>query len=301
MIDISHSQIKTALRCPYKWGLSYRLMLKPVEVSAPLGLGSLVHEGLERLHNDGEVDWNIVLAASDRQYNDDLVEQARALVDAYQAHYGDPHASVMPLTIAGGGVQQIMATEWGFAVDIYTPSGTRSNYRLIGVIDVISRDESGYYWIWDHKTSKQFPAVSVLAMDAQLGAYSWALSKMGLPVRGVVINRLRTTVTPVFERDYLVKSQDELAVWGQRVWEWCRALPSSKIPTKWLARHFTRDCYWDCEFNDHCTLQATGLTTEAITVLETEFIKGDGSHHAGVTWHEDVPPGWLKKGSAPWL
>lgn len=63
----------------------------------------------------------------------------------------------------------------------------RSNevvYR--GRLDTIVQDEQGWYWNLEHKTTGTFGDSSHLDLDEQITSYGWALSQMGIRLKGAI-------------------------------------------------------------------------------------------------------------------
>lgn len=67
-----------------------------------------------------------------------------------------------------------------------------------GRIDLIVEDESGKYYLADHKTAKKFSGVEWLELDDQTGSYGWAVAhKLGVKIDGIIYNELRKDVPHV--------------------------------------------------------------------------------------------------------
>lgn len=120
--------------------------------------------------------------AKDQEAFDDLCNLGYDLLEDYLLKYkGDPQ-------------WQVLAREETFAANI---AGKAIN---VGTIDLVVRDlETGYIWIVDHKTAKQFPNDNVYRLDDQGGSYgaiaTTVLRRKGLiqprdRVKGIIFNIL---------------------------------------------------------------------------------------------------------------
>lgn len=64
-----------------------------------------------------------------------------------------------------------------------------------GRLDSLWEDDSGHYWIVDHKTASNFGPQRHLERDEQCGSYMWALENMlGIRTQGVIYNELAKSV-----------------------------------------------------------------------------------------------------------
>lgn len=61
-----------------------------------------------------------------------------------------------------------------------------------GRLDVLAEDENGHYWIIDWKTAATIrDDHEFLYLDDQIGSYCWALTRIGLPIKGFVYHEQR--------------------------------------------------------------------------------------------------------------
>lgn len=291
---VSFSQLNLLARCPWLWGLQYRAKLTPIEdASVPMQLGGLIHDGLAVHHEDPKLkkklDWQVICKGADPVPDGEILQDAAWLVDLYREHYGEETFTVL-------------ATEWPFAVPVKTPKKSRSNYLLIGWIDLISVDSKGRLWIWDHKSGKSFPSVIELAQDFQLSTYAWALREMGAEIGGVTLNLLRTTKKTKkerFVRDPIPKTDAELDQWGYGLYRRCREIPPPKAQWLELAKHTGKDCSW-CRAYELCHFHQTGQFGAMKDLLEAEYQrkKPRGGRGWLRQYHRKLPVAWLAKSQA---
>lgn len=294
MRDVSYSQLNTARRCRFKWGLAYLLELHRAAPRAAMDLGRLMHQALHHYYRDvypsriafSEVQqdrfWNQLLADQEEATELADLDQARALLLAYHQRYAEMDL-LSDMTI--------QAIEYGFRVPIPTPAGTASHFRLVGYIDLLTRDRDGQLWIWDHKTGRSFPTRPSLTMDAQLSSYSFVLQRWGMPAPGVRLNLLKTTKEPQFSRLDLRKREEEINHWGEVLYYDCRTLPLDGADWRTLQRNPNINCAWDCEYLDLCRLDMEGERNAFHDLVSMEYTSGSQRRASGVL-HVKPPQNW---------
>lgn len=78
-----------------------------------------------------------------------------------------------------------------------TKEGERAGFEGLPVVyagrlDMLAQDEKGNYWIFDWKTARSIAEnYEFLYLDDQIGSYVWALSKIGIHVKGFVYHEQR--------------------------------------------------------------------------------------------------------------
>ena len=61
-----------------------------------------------------------------------------------------------------------------------------------GRMDMLAQDKNNFYWIFDWKTARSISErYEFLYLDDQIGSYVWAISKLGLDVKGFVYHEQR--------------------------------------------------------------------------------------------------------------
>jgi putative RecB family exonuclease len=66
--------------------------------------------------------------------------------------------------------------ELPLSAPIYNTNGESLDIQLIGIIDLLLRDERGNLMVVDHKTSSQTKSQSAVDEDLQITAYSYLLA-----------------------------------------------------------------------------------------------------------------------------
>jgi hypothetical protein len=230
-----------------------------------------MHEALALYHTTGGFDPRAVYDRAGARPEPEIEAEMERLMGAYVAH--DQAYSIL----GEDERTTVLAAEWPFVVSIPTPTGWRSNYQLIGWVDLVVRMGNGDIWVWDHKTGKSFPSAPGIAMDAQLTSYAWALHRLGLPVAGVGLNLIKTTKQPEVMRLRLPKMNAELDHWGEILYARCRSLPPPRVDWERQPRHPSRDCSWDCEYLTLCQLDVEGSVDAYLSVRSTDYEVHDRS------------------------
>jgi len=283
---VSYSQLRTAMRCPWKWGLHYGFgwRQKKEAESEPLRIGKAMHQALACVYSAGvPIQWPDQTNAVDVEELDDLL----TLQSFYEAYAEQDLENF-----------DILATEWPLRVAVPTPRGTRSNYLFVGWIDLIAQHkETGLISVWDHKTTKR--AVNDVFVDYQLSLYAWALRRLGLTPDVVILNTIKRPSArkpPEVLRLPVPKAPPELEGWSTRLYNMCKQVPPKGTPLEHLAKNVTRDCNWDCEFRDVCKLHNDGEIEGARGLLHADFERGEpGPTFPREEYHNRVPKAWIKR------
>lgn len=245
---ISHSEMKTFLRCRRKWWLSQfrRLTPKGADPTGPLKSGSRVHVAMEAFYTpEGPHPLDALKAAQDEDWkryvrvlvaDGDVPDQGTTeafnkdceLERIMVAGYGDWIAE----TGADAGLE-VIATE-----EIITVKASAFNERLVeahhgedfevvGKLDMrLRREMDGARLFLDHKTAKSTTdAVPTLAMDPQMLHYHWleAQSTDGAWCDGALYNvlkkvkRTKTAKPPFYARYEVHHNADEIEAYELRM------------------------------------------------------------------------------------
>ena len=281
MRQVSFSQINMALRCPWKWGMFYARGLTAKEPPEYLSLGSAMHRALAKAYRLGTFDPDTWTKCDPPLSEENVVEMER-LTKIYE-----PQIDLDLME------HEVLATEWPFRVPVKTRAGTRSNYLMVGWIDLITRNkESGAVWLWDHKTTKRTQTGHFL--DFQLSVYAWGIWSLGLQPAGVRLNTIVRTETPKVQRTSWFKTSQELKAWGLECYNGCCMLPPLKTPQAELAKRICRDCEWDCQLRELCRLHSEGNLDAARAIVRDEWEpKKDGRAADRKTYNQRIPREWL--------
>ncbi len=164
---ISYSEMSTLSQCEKKWKLTYDNEEKQEKRPTPaMELGSEMHRLLGIWWGHGApLGW-------DKTEND----TAEWLMDRYNEHY---MAQAAPLAM--------LQVEVPFAVKL--PWGS----YLFGYFDGIVYDhEKDEFWIAEFKTMGNWSKLEQLQVDKQVTMYIWAANQLGMNVKGVMYDAIRT-------------------------------------------------------------------------------------------------------------
>lgn len=297
---ISHSEMKTFLRCRRKWWLSEyrRLAPKGNDPTGPLKSGSRVHTGLEAFYL-GEDPLDALKAAQDADWKSyvgflvatgDVPDQGttegfnkdceleRIMLEGYvqwTAETGvDAGLEVISteeiVSVGGGSVYNVLEYQYG------------QPFTIVGKLDMrLRRDADGARLFLDHKTAKSLTdALPGLAQDSQMLHYHWLESQAtdGAWCDGALYNVLKkvkrsgTAKPPFYARYEVHHNAEEIANYERRMGEIIaqmfqlenlvsQVLPSDAAQIAYPNR--TRDCTWDCPFVNVCPMFDDGSRVEA--------------------------------------
>jgi RecB family exonuclease len=185
---ISYSYLHL-LACPYASFLRYEAALRG-PTTAPLALGSAVHNTLERAHLENVFDIKQMVFNFKEEYHRIIIEddvfvsypqlkklesEGIVLLEVYHAQIEAGQITKYPL-----------AVEKEFRIPI---AGT----FLVGRIDKMEQDDAGEYTVLDYKTGKAKPEVWSLRHNVQLTAYYWACYELyGKYPKKLIWHHLRT-------------------------------------------------------------------------------------------------------------
>ena len=226
--ELTYSQIMKFKRCPKQYDYAYNQKLSSKFFSAPLQLGSFVHELLDAFYTasmDGltyEGAVGMVFEKSTSYFAEkteglfdeelqkfiDIQEQAEGIVVRYIDFYKSDFQNF-----------DIVAVEEQFRVPILDLEGKESGAYLNGKFDLIMEDKFGILYLGEHKTTALGiqTRLADLELDEQCSYYSWALRNslrdegQIIDVTGVIYNVLRKkepTVPRLLKKGGLSKAKD---------------------------------------------------------------------------------------------
>lgn len=184
---ISNSEVSSWLQCRKKYYYEYVLDLEPKKSSDAINKGVLIHALLENYYagkamgldeaSCRESAMEPLMIAAQATYAD-MVElgKVRDLVYAYFDHYMETDERYEV-----------------YAVETKLKSDLSDEYALVGTVDLIWRDkEDGKYIMVDHKSSYNFWTDEQSSISGQFVKYVYLGKSLGLDVKGVMVNQLRT-------------------------------------------------------------------------------------------------------------
>jgi putative RecB family exonuclease len=176
----SHSRLQAFGTCPLKYKFRYIDHVEtPIEETVEMFVGSRVHEALEKLYQDLQLEkldsledllefyhaqwkkeWNPAVKITRQGYTE---ENYRAYGAKCIRHYYERYRPFDQ--------SQTLATEMllNFGLD------EQNQYKMTGYIDRAARRPDGTFEIHDYKTSREAPSQEVLDRDRQLALYQIGL------------------------------------------------------------------------------------------------------------------------------
>jgi putative RecB family exonuclease len=223
-LHVSHSQIFTYLNCSLKYRFMYVEAKTPERVSIALPFGSAIHGSLERYYRTikekGEREPLSVLLElfehhigrelarievpivfkKETQDQDAVIEMGSAMLEAF-------HESV---DLTGF---EILEIERPLSSRLYTEDGQPTDLKLIGVLDLVLKDEAGRIIAVDNKTAAKPYAQATVDDDNQLTCYAYLLAanRYVFPTAEVLcrLDVLRKLKTPKLEFYHTVRTADQ--------------------------------------------------------------------------------------------
>jgi putative RecB family exonuclease len=222
-LHISYSQIFTYLACSLKYRFRYVLRRAPEKMGVALPFGSAMHKALERYYlefADGRIEklsimqdlfeqifalelaekQDLIVFGKSMPDKDSAVLMGRAMLEAY-------HSSI---DLAGW---KLVAAELPLSARLYTETGDKTEFDLVGCIDLLLEDPGGKIVVVDHKTAARTKSQADVDADLQMTAYSYLLAaNRYVFATGPVQCRydvLRKLKTPKLEHYHTVRTADD--------------------------------------------------------------------------------------------
>jgi hypothetical protein len=231
---ISYSEMTALALCEKKWQLTYNGPRRENSPSAAMQLGTEMHRLLGRwwgLPGQPPEDWT--------QTEDNT---ALWLMERYSAAYGNASAHLT-----------MMQLEVPFAVKL--PWGP----YLFGWFDGQVYDHSTKSnWLVEFKTMGNWSKLEQLPVDKQITLYIWAANQMGLNVRGVMYDAVKTQqwktgkheLWESFDRRWVTRNPDQIEECLSELASACRvrgSLEWERAPIRNVGQH----CGW-CSCMPEC-------------------------------------------------
>jgi putative RecB family exonuclease len=220
-LHVSHSQIFTYLNCSLKYRFMYVEARPPERVSIALPFGTAIHASLERYYRTikekGEGEPLTIL----QELFENHISQAFARIEApivFKKETPDQDAVIETgnamLKAFHEGVDltgfEILEVERPLSSRLYTDAGQPTDFKLIGVLDLVLKDDTGRIIAVDNKTASKPYAQATVDDDNQLTCYASLLAsnRYVLPTADVhcrfdVLRKLRQ---PKWEHYYTVRT-----------------------------------------------------------------------------------------------
>ena len=261
-LHISHSQIFVYLNCSLKYQFMYVEAIPLERLSIALPFGSAIHACEEKYYR----------SLMDRDYLEPLNILEELFAD-YLSHEID-HSTVPVIykkeapdkdSVIKMGKRllkvfyesvdltgmQIIGVELPLAATLYTPEGEATELKLIGVLDLLLRDQNGELIVVDNKTAARAKSQSTVDEDMQFTAYSYLLAtnKYVFPTADVNcrMDVLRKLKTPKMENYFTKRTASDRKRFAKT---------ASMVLTAIESRIFMPQKSWmcsDCGYTDACS------------------------------------------------
>jgi putative RecB family exonuclease len=223
-LHVSHSQIFTYLNCSLKYRFMYVEARLLERVSIALPFGSAIHASLERYyrtmkekgvkeplgvllnlfehHINLELDQAVIPIVFKKETpdRDAVIDMGNAMLEAF-------HETV---DLTGF---EILEIERPLSARLYTDDGQPTDLKLIGVLDLVLKDETGRIIAVDNKTAAKPYAQATVDDDNQLTCYAYLLAanRYVFPTAEVHcrLDVLRKLKTPKLEQYHTIRTADQ--------------------------------------------------------------------------------------------
>ena len=145
---------------------------------------------------------------------------------------------------------QIVGVEMPVAAELFDENGEPTDFKLVGVIDLLLRDNQGELVIVDNKTSVKAKSQTDVDADLQFSSFSYLLAATGMAFARADIkcrmDVLRKLKVPTFEQYHTVRTPDMRRRFSKIASTVLQAISSNVfLPNQsWLCS--------DCEFSRAC-------------------------------------------------
>lgn len=221
---LSYSQIFTYLGCSQKYRFHYVEGRHQERISANLILGSAIHSALERYYLTlmekgiteplGLLETLIeegirldlkqtdvpVIFKKEAPDKESLISLGKSLIQTFYEN----------IDLTG---YRIIGAEVPLSANLYDEHGQPTEFKLLGVIDLLLMDSKGEVVVVDNKTAAKAKSQSALDDDLQFSAYSYLLAsnRMTLPKADIKcrMDVLRKLKTPKMEQLYTIRTAED--------------------------------------------------------------------------------------------
>jgi len=223
-LHVSHSQIFTYLNCSLKYRFMYVEARPPERVGIALPFGTAIHASLERYYRTLKArgvrePLGVILNYFEHRINLELDQMTIPVVFKKDAPDRDA-------VIDMGGAMletfydeidltgfEILEVERPLSARLYTDEGQPTDLKLIGVLDLVLKDEAGRIIAVDNKTAAKPYAQATVDDDIQLTCYAYLLAsnRYVFPTAEVHcrLDVLRKLKTPKLEHYQTVRTADQ--------------------------------------------------------------------------------------------
>ena len=223
-LHISHNQIFVYQNCSLKYRFQYVEGRLPERISMALPFGGAIHSAIEMLYriikagkttpSAGDIGkWFEDVFALDLEtntfpliYKKDLPDKGAA-VEMGKAMLRVFHESIVQTVLDD---HEVVDVELPLSANLYTDSGQTTEFKLIGIIDLVLRDQAGEIVIVDNKTAAKPMSQSAADDNNQMTAYAYLLAanQVVFPTASVKcrFDLLRKLKTPKLEQVWTTRT-----------------------------------------------------------------------------------------------
>jgi putative RecB family exonuclease len=199
-LHISNNQIFTYLTCSLKYRFHYVEKRPPERVSISLPFGGAIHAAIEMYYrgikNNDQIEsiqtlWDrfetcLKLDLDQKDvpviYKKDLSDQEAALI------MGKAILQTFHENVQIHSPEDIVAIEHPLKATLFTEDGTPTDFKLVGIVDLILRDQSGGIIVVDNKTASKPMAQKTADDNNQMTAYAYLLPPISLYFQQLRLN-----------------------------------------------------------------------------------------------------------------
>jgi hypothetical protein len=200
-VVISNGGIGTFQSCKRKYDLRNNRSLEQIEKPEYFAIGSAFHTGIEKLR-DGE-SLKVAVDASKVGLDADNQIKVAAMVESWRTFTREFYEEY-----------EIIEVEKEFLTK--HTSNMHTDYFFGGIVDALARDRSGRIFILENKTTSDTldRFCSRLWSTRQGLLYNWALTRLGIPIAGIIYDVIRKPTlkrqlaTPEHKRRYKKATKD---------------------------------------------------------------------------------------------
>lgn len=224
-LHISHSQVFAYKTCSLKYFFQY-VEKRPAEsVSIALPFGSAIHTVLDlyyrALKNGREPE---TLDAMSQFFEETLTVNLesfevpllfnKSMPDSTSAiKMGKILVETFYNSVDISGFE-VVDVELPMSATLYTEAGQATDFKLVGILDLILRNETGDYLVVDNKTAARSYSQSSADDDTQMSAYSYLLaSNKYIPLTSSVECRfdvlLKLKTKPRLQQVYTIRTRED--------------------------------------------------------------------------------------------
>lgn len=174
----SYSELSVLAECETKWQYKYLKRIRG-EQSTAQARGSAIHEAVAQWWDEPTLYMDEINPWPEGAPDDpEEVETVEWLLRRYEEHHGPGRDA---------GSLRMIGHELYFEAPV---PGT--NVILRGYVDGLALDLQGGMWLIERKTMKDWQRLDLLEVDQQISLYIWLAQVIGLPVKGVIFDAIRT-------------------------------------------------------------------------------------------------------------